>query len=60
MLTKLTQYDEKVNEMMRDTDDTRQTLMQSKQEIESLREKQQTVIDSKFRDLIAKLEERKN
>ncbi len=60
MLTKLNQFDEKVQELISDSDETRQTLLNSKIEIEKLREKQQSMIDSKFKELMAKLEERKN
>jgi hypothetical protein len=39
MLTKLSQFDEKVNEYLLENDEAKQILLQSKSEIEQLRDK---------------------
>jgi hypothetical protein len=49
---KMEAFDSKVNEAVKDVEETSNVLMRSKSEIEQLREKQMRIIDSKFKELV--------
>lgn len=59
MKTKIEVFDHKVIEAMKDNDDTRNLLQKCKDEIESVRGKQQSIIDMRFKELQQRLEDRK-
>ncbi|CDW72594.1 kelch motif family protein [Stylonychia lemnae] len=59
MRSKLLSFDEKLVEVIKENEESKNILVDYHKQVEQMREKQQKLIDQKFKDLIQKIEERK-